>query len=505
MELQDTYALLEDLLMSNVFKLIAALIVFVLGWVLALLISSFIRVTLHKFKISQRLSDIAFGKDNDHSGKIETWIGRLAYFVVLLTILIMGVQVLDIQVINQPLDALIDSLMAFTPRIGTPILLLLVAWLVASALKFFIVSVGTKTRLEERLGSKYLKDKVSKKDKTAITRAFGDTVFWLVFLVFLPEILSSLALNALIAPIGNMVDSLLGYLPHLFGAVVIFAIGWFVAKIVRRILVNLLASVGVDNVGDKAGIKSLLGEQKLSEVVGTLGYILILIPVLISTLNALRLEAVTAPASEMLNQILQSFPALFGAGLVLFIAFIIGRVVADLAKNFLTGIGFNSVLSRVGFSSHQSPEDHKTPAEIVGSLTLIAIMLFASIEAFNMLGFEALAGIVGQFTIFAGQVLLGLLIFAVGLYVAKVAAEGMTKSSLAHSSILAAVSRVAIIAFASAMALRQMGIAGEIVSITFGIVLAGIAIAFGLAFGLGGKATAEKYLTEMLNYIKSKK
>ena len=120
---------------------------------------------------------------------------------------------------------------------------------------------------------------------------------------------------------------------------------------------------------------------------------------------------------------------------------------------------------------------HRTPSEIVGSLVLVAVLLFATVEALRLLGFAVLADLLAEFIQLGGQILLGLLVFAVGLYLANLAADLIRSSDAAHAGLLALVARVAILVLAGAMALRQMGIANEIVNLAFGLLLGAIAVA----------------------------
>jgi hypothetical protein len=259
----------------------------------------------------------------------------------------------------------------------------------------------------------------------------------------------------------------------------------------------------VDRLSEQVGVAAALGEQKLSGLIGLLLYILILIPVLIAALDALQLEAITQPASDMLNTILGAFPAIFGAFLVLAIAYVVGRVVAGLITNLLTGIGFNAVLARLGLGK-EPEEGQRTPSEIVGYLVLVAIMFFAAIEALRLLNFELLAEGLAQFTGFAGQVILGLVIFAIGLYLANLAAKTIEASGVVQADLLALAARIAILILVSAMALREMGLANEIVNLAFGLLLGAIAVAVALAFGLGGRDIAARELEGWLESIKSK-
>jgi hypothetical protein len=90
--------------------------------------------------------------------------------------------------------------------------------------------------------------------------------------------------------------------------------------------------------------------------------------------------------------------------------------------------------------------------------------------------------------------LLGLIIFAVGLYLANLAVEVIRSSGTRNAELLSMAARVAILVMAGAMALRQMGLANEIVNLAFGLVLGAIAVAAAIAFGWGGRDLAGRQL-----------
>jgi cytochrome bd-type quinol oxidase subunit 2 len=129
-------------------------------------------------------------------------------------------------------------------------------------------------------------------------------------------------------------------------------------------------------------------------------------------------------------------------------------------------------------------------------------MLFAVIESANLLGFSILAQLVSEFLVAAGGVLLGLFIFGLGLYLAGLADRVVRDTAGSQAQLLAPISRVAIIVFAGALALRQTGIAQDIVNMAFGIVLGTIAVAAALAFGLGSRDIAARELEGWLKKIR---
>jgi len=316
--------------------------------------------------------------------------------------------------------------------------------------------------------------------------------------------LNALALQGLLLPIQGMLTKILEYLPNLFSAGLILAIGWLLARIIQGIATNLLASVGLDRVSERAGLSAVMGQQRLSSVIGLVIYVAILIPVLVAALDALALTAITQPASNMLNSILAVLPALFAASLILIVAYIVGRILSGLTTNLLTGIGFNAVLTNLGLRRAQSAQGERTPSEVAGNLVLVAIMLFAAIEAVRELGFEVLADLIARFTVFAGEVVLGLVIFGIGLYLANLASRTILTGSAAQSRLLALAARVSIIVLAGAMALRQMGLASDIINLAFGLLLGSVAVAVTIAFGLGAREIAGRELADWIQSIRSR-
>jgi len=482
-------------------SLVGALIILVIGWLVAVVVSAIVRGALRRTELDDRLARWIFGEEEAKAIETERWIAKGVYYLIMLFVLIAFFQVLGLTLITQPLNQLLMQVFQYAPRLLGAGLLLLIAWIVASVLRLVVLRVLRAAKLDERLGTQA---GLEEEERVPLTQTIANAVYWLVFLLFLPAILNALALQGLLEPVQGMINKILGFLPNIFAAGLILVIGWFVARIVQRIVTNLLAAVGADQLSERVGLAPVLGKQRLSGLLGLVVYVLILIPVLIAALNALALEAITRPATNMLNAILTALPAIFAAILVVAIAYVVGRVVAGLITNLLTGAGFNAILARLGLGKEPA-EEERTPSEIVGYLVLVAIMLLASIEALRLLGFGSVAGLVTQFTAFAGRVILGLSIFALGLYLSNLAAKTIQASGAAQAGLLALAARVSILVLAGAMALRQMGLANEIINLAFGLLLGAIAVAVALAFGLGGREIAARELEKWLQSARSKK
>jgi hypothetical protein len=184
------------------------------------------------------------------------------------------------------------------------------------------------------------------------------------------------------------------------------------------------------------------------------------------------------------------------------ITYVIGRLVAGLVTSLLTSIGFNRVLEMIGLGSEPG-EGQRTPSEVVGYLVLVGLMLFAVVEAAGLLGFDIVAVLVAAVLSLAGRVVLGIIIFGLGLYLANLARDVVASTAGSRGVLLSQVARWAIILMASAIALRATGIANDVVNLAFGLLLGAIAIAVALAFGLGGREVAAREVEGWLGQFRS--
>jgi hypothetical protein len=245
----------------------------------------------------------------------------------------------------------VNAIQLYAPSIVSALVLIVVAWLVAMLLRAATERVLRALHFDERFG----RDVGDPRTVTPLSKTIGNAVFWLTILFFLPAILGALNLPGILLPVQNMVNTALMFLPNIIAAVLIMVIGWFVASIVKRILVTIFDAIGIERLAARVGINQALGDQRLSNVLATIVYFLILIPVLIAALNALQLDAITAPASAMLNSILLAIPNIFAAFLLLAIAYVVAQVIAGLVSNILAALGFNNLMGALGSLPRLTP------------------------------------------------------------------------------------------------------------------------------------------------------
>lgn len=509
--------------------LLIALVILIVGWLLALAIAAAVRWLLDKTTVDDRIAAWISDDPRDRP-PVEKIISRIVFWLLMIFVLIVFFQRLRLPLVSSPLSDFVASVFAFLPNLLAAAALLALAWLVATGLRFLVRRVLDATDLDDRLDQQ-MNDEPEPSTPTAleedgatavparrdrqpvsVSKAISETVYWLTFLLFLPLVLDALELSGLLGPVNTLLAEVLAFLPNLLAAGLILFAGWLVAKILRRVVTNLLAAAGLDRVGDQAGVNRMLGSSRLSGVAGLVVYVLVLVPVLIAALNALGIEAITAPASEMLDRFLTALPRLFAAALVLILAWVVAKLLAGLVSSLLASAGFDSFVERLGFVELREPTGEtqvadpadsrlegtasvpRKPSELAGYAVLVALMLFATIEALSLLDFEILAVMLTELTVFLGNVLLGLLILAIGLYLGQLAARAIRSSNVGDAELLAKVARGAVVVLAGFMALRQMGVAEDIINLAFGLLLGAVAVAVAIAFGIGGRDIAHRYL-----------
>lgn len=495
-----------------------AIFALVIGWLIAIIARGFIKKVLEQTDIDNKIAQWFTGGKTDVD--IETWVAETVYWLVILFTIVAVLQTLKLDAVSTPLNNLLAQITTFLPKIAGAVILLAVAWLFATLSKIVLIRTLTSFGLDQKL-----EQQISDPEETkefSLSETLGNALYWFIFLLFLPSILSTLELQGTLVPVQSLVNQILGILPNILGAVLIGTAGWVIAQIVKRVVTNLLMVTGINKVGEKFGLTGTGERQSLAQVLGNLVYILILIPTAITALDKLQIQAISQPAISMLNQVLNILPQLFSASIILILAYIAGQYIAELVTNILTSIGFNDVFNWLGLSKPKSksletltPEEEggtviqvetekqeKTPSELLGIIALVAIMLVATLTAVDILKIEALTNVIKVILQIAGQVLVALIVFAIGLFLANKAFEFITNSGTRQSKILGHTARISIITLVSAMALQQMGIAPNIVNLAFGLLVGGIAVAIALAFGLGGREVAGEQLREWLNALK---
>lgn len=386
----------------------------------------------------------------------------------------------------------LNTFVDFLPRLLMGIVLIIVAWLVAT-LVMKAITKGLKTAGGASRLQKWGAANTEEQGHTMIN-ALGKVGYFLVWVLFLPGIFYTFGLEAIGQPIQNMLDTALSFLPNILSAIVVLVLGFFAAKFVKNLVYNLAVAANLDRFLDKfAGTETDAREVEkskgtLASVLANIVYFLILVPIILVALDVLNIDTIAQPVSDVLNTILQAIPNILVAVVLLAIGMVLAKFAGDIITDLLRGTGFNKYSSYL----KQSGNVNIDLAKITGQIVSFLIGIFFLVEALNVLNLAMLNTIVAAIILYLPNVLFAAIIIGLAFIGGQVLASGI--KSATGSSFAGMTVKYILITFAVFMALDQLNFATTIVNFAFLFIIGGLAVAFALAFGLGGRDFARKQL-----------
>jgi len=205
-----------------------------------------------------------------------------------------------------------------------------------------------------------------------------------------------------------------------------------------------------------------------------------------------NVDMLLEPVRALLMQVGAFLPRLALSIAVLIAGWLLAKVGRFAIKKALRAINFNVLTERSGMDGFLRQGGMETDTTgVIGVLVYWLAILAALIIACNGLGLTYVTDLLGRVIMFVPNVIVALIILAFGAYFARFVGDAVLtycrNIDLQDADFLGKIAQYAIMIFVVLIALDQINVGGNIVRQSFLIVLAGIMLAFALAFGLGGK------------------
>jgi hypothetical protein len=206
-------------------------------------------------------------------------------------------------------------------------------------------------------------------------------------------------------------------------------------------------------------------------------------------------EALLTSLASGLVVLFAAVPRIIGFLAILIIGWIIAAAIAGAVTAILRTVKFNDLARRSGFSGFvQNMGIRKDASAFIADLVKWFVRLIVLVSAFDALGLPAVSQVLQQLLLWLPNLVVALVILVLAGLAANALAglvRGATaESGLGDPNLLATVARVAVWGFAIVVAVNQIGIATTLVNTLFMGLVGALALALGLAFGLGGRDTA---------------
>ncbi len=365
------------------------------------------------------------------------------------------------------------------------LIILIVGFIIAKIIKWIVSAVVKKTGVGTKMAP-YLGGSVGKKGGDGLAKGLGTGVFWITMMFVAIACLQALELDSVSEPLTGLLNKAFAFIPNIIGAGIMFAVAWLIATIAKVGSASALEAADVD-----ARLKLQPGTLTNSLPLAAFSFILLFF--LPGVLEALGIESLSTPVKALVGQIMDFVPNLISAGLIMAIFFFVAKLAGTLVSNLLSGTGFNDMPQKLGLMSNMT-EMSSTPSELAGKATFGVIGLMGAIQAVSNLKLDMISSFVQEARDFAVPIIIGCAILGVGLWLANMAKKAILSSNMENSANMAKVAFAAIMVVTGVIALKRMDLAGETVDLALGLALGGAALAAALAFGLGGRDAAARYL-----------
>lgn len=192
-------------------------------------------------------------------------------------------------------------------------------------------------------------------------------------------------------------------------------------------------------------------------------------------------------------------PKLIGFLVILLIGWLIATAVAKALTLVLRKVGFDRISDRIGLTRLESQMNIQMDAAgLLGKLVYWFVFLIFLVPAVNALGLTTVSELIGRIVGYLPNVFVAILVLFLGTLAATFVADlirgAAASTRIGNANVFAAIARYAILGFAALVALEQLQIAPALIQILFTAIVGSAAIALGLAFGLGGRESAQRLL-----------
>lgn len=492
-------------------RLLLGLLILLLGYVLAKVLQKATVKLARSLGLDRPVDHLNAEREGPtlpESRRPSYFVGVGVFWLIILFALVGFFSALELGMVAEPFSRLLGRFGDGLPNAIGALVLLGIGWLLATVLKGLVVKGLDGLQIDARLAEKGM-EKPDKAERRPVSRIGGIIVYGLVLLLFAQSALELLGLELFAGSIQRGFNSFVDFIPNLVSAAVILGIAFILATLLRPVILSLLDSLGINKYGSYIGLsetESATDAQgaplTLSGVLANVAYWAILLFALPAALDQLGLEPIVTPLRNIWNTILNSIPNILAAFLIILAGWVIARVVGPIVQRMLEGIGFDSILGKIGLSKYQESvergDESARPSRILTNVLLIVIGLVLAQEVMDTLGMEYLATMIAGIVAYLPNILVAVVILGFALYLGQWVGDLVRKSTSGldnwNSKIVGTVAQVAVIVFGVTMALGQLHVGGQVVEASVLLLIAGFALALAISLGLGAKPLVERYL-----------
>lgn len=319
---------------------------------------------------------------------------------------------------------------AVAKTLALALLLLFVGWVAARLLAAAVMNLLKRTDVDNKIAAQLgLADGQAKVGGYGIERAASVATFWTVMLLVFVGVLEFAGLTQAAAPLQNLVNVLGSAVPALLKAGLILALAYLIGRGLAMLVEKAVGAMALEKrlsswTGEEANEK-----RSIAKMAGRVVFSLALLLGLGGALDALEVDPLSGPLSNLINRMMSALPLVLVAGALLVMGWVVGKIARVAVRNLLSAVGFDGLVERIKLR----PAFGKVaPSDAVGWVVMAFIMLNAGVAALDRLGLRTVAdpvtAAIGQFWDLLPALAVSVAIVVVGLILARVARDIVTRA-----------------------------------------------------------------------------
>lgn len=211
-------------------------------------------------------------------------------------------------------------------------------------------------------------------------------------------------------------------------------------------------------------------------------------------------DSLMASLSSAMSLLFAAVPRVLGFLVILAVGWIVAALIDKGVVALLRAVHFDGVAERAGLAG-MARSIRRSPSAVMGAIAKWFVRLIALVVAFDALGVPAVSQVLHQLVLWVPNLAVALLVLVLGGMAANALADivrgAAAKGRIERPDLVALVARGAVWGFAILVALYQIGVAGALLDIVLMAIVGAVALATGLAFGLGGRDTAGRIVRDL--------
>ncbi|MEJ2421849.1 MAG: mechanosensitive ion channel [Acidobacteriota bacterium] len=501
-----------------VLRIFLAVLIFVVGLLLAKVIAAVVRQLVVTSDMDQKIAkwlhlETALDKEGKPKRQLALVLEKVIFFLLVIVVVLFALEMLGDVLVSGVLQNTLNTIVHALPGIFKAILILAFAWIVATIIKLLIVNIFKRIPLGKTVREAMKEGEKPGKEGPGFAESVGNFFFYFVMVLALLPFFQALNMQALVGPLETMFSKAFNYVPNILMAVLVLVLGYFLARLCEKLVANFAQAAGANKIVEGMRQDTVLKSLDISRVVGVIVFILIMIPVLGASFNILNIAVISDVFANIMNRVAVATPNVLAGAIIIIVGLVAGKWLGDLCAKLLKDMGFDRLLGRIGMTREAEAEKAREGAfslsRVTGNLIALLVIFIFAMEAFEVMRLAILANAIEQLLLYVPSILIALVLVGLGFYLARIVEQlvvaAMPVERRVERDVVSLIVRYAVIVLAFFMAFDQLKIAHNIVVNAFIILLGTAGLGVALAFGLGGREQASSYLDSLKKYAKERK